>query len=385
MFCWEFPPAHSGGLGVACEGIVRGLLANNANLILVFPKKIENINLPCRIIFAPGFAGLSPYPPYLRDEKTVGAHSLLERVREFALFAGKVATEEKFDLIHCHDWLTFSAGINAKEVSGRPLVVHTHALEFDRTGGIGRTESEVFFLEKEGLEKADKVIAVSNWTADKIIRFYGISPEKINIVYNAVDWEKRQKYSLPSWGKIIKEGGGKIVLFLGRLTLQKGPDYFLRAAKRVLEFFPKTYFLIAGEGEMKNALIEESFRLGISNRIFFTGRVSLEEGNNLYHLADCYVMPSVSDPFGITALEAQSAGTPVILSRQTGASEIIHNVLEVDFWDVEKLAAKIIAVLGYPALAGCLGKNGLVEAKTITWDNSAKQCLEVYKKILKNN
>jgi glycosyltransferase involved in cell wall biosynthesis len=269
-----------------------------------------------------------------------------------------------YDVIHCHDWLTIQASIALKDLLGVPLVLTVHSTEYDRSGWIHPNQWFID-IEREGMEKADKIIAVSQFTKKTIIEKYGINPDKITVIYNAVY-------------PISKGEKQKLVLFLGRLTIQKGADVFLRAAKKVTEFEPDVRFVVAGTGDLLQDLITQAVKLGISNRVIFTDRLTDEEMKHMYGIASVYVMPSVSEPFGITALEAISAGTPTIVSKTSGVSETFHNCLKVDFWDSDEIANKIISLLRYKSLSKALTENGRKEIGLFTWDNVAEKTLDIY-------
>lgn len=392
MFGWEFPPFNAGGLGVACYGLSKALAKQGVEVLFVLPKKIDCRADFCRLIFAdenPIDAEKILKAAYLTPDQYgkiaqglfSGGRGLVDEVKRYALLAREIAKRESFDIIHAHDWLCYPAGIAAKEVSAKPLVVHIHATEFDRTGGHNVNE-QVYAIEKEGFSKADKIVAVSNFTKQKVIDNYDISPEKIAVVHNGLDFQETAHnfYNSLNLGELKKKF--KIVLFLGRLTLQKGPDYFLLAAKKVLQKNPNIYFVMAGSGDMEAQLINSAIDLGIADKVIFTGFLRDENLAKIYQLADLYILPSVSEPFGITALEALGHGTPAIISKQSGVGEVIKNCLKVDFWDINEMAAKILAVLQYPILRQAMSQNGQSEAQNITWDNSAKICLDVYNNIL---
>ncbi len=390
MFGWELPPHNSGGLGIACYGLSKALTEKKREIIFVLPKKLENTDSDFLKIVDPGvsykrtYKFNSPLYPYVTERKynstffnlqEVYGNNLLEEVLRYAEFGAVVAEEEEFDVIHAHDWLSFGAGINAKRKSGKPLVAHIHATEFDRGGGEGVNDI-VYRLEKDGMEQADKVIAVSNFTKNIIVKHYGISPEKIEVVHNGVDSSgEASVFSLPHK---IKEEGKKLVLFVGRLTLQKGPDYFLKAAKKICAYSDDIYFVISGSGEMEQFLIEETAKERLSDRIIFTGFLRGTELKEIYRMADLFVMPSVSEPFGITPLESLVNGTPVLISKQSGVSEVISHALKVDFWNVDDMADKILAALSYNSLSHCLVEHGRKEAVEATWNNAAKKCINIY-------
>ncbi len=386
MFGWEFPPNNTGGLGTACYGLTKALSQLGVEITLVLPTT-ENVNadfLKLRGANVKVRGIRSSLTPYTTSESygrqysnsTLYGQSLIEEVQRYAKAAEKIALEEDFDVIHCHEWLTFEAGIRAKNATGKPMIAHVHATEFDRTGGNG-ANYHVYCSEKNGLEQADAVIAVSKYTKEKIIQQYGIESEKIDVVHNAV--EKMQ--SQANFDSAIKKYS-KIVLFLGRITLQKGPDYFLYTAKKVLGAEPNVRFVIAGTGDMEPFIINKAIELGIHDKVIFTGFLKGDDIDRIYKMADVYVMPSVSEPFGITALEAIKNGTPVILSKNSGVSELIMHCLKVDFWDINQLANKIIAVLRYKELQELMSANAGKELLKINWKNSAKKCISVYNKVL---
>lgn len=394
MFGWEFPPFNSGGLGIACFGLAKALSQKNVAITFVLPKKVALESDFLKLVFADianvTFRGikslLSPYVTselYRRIRKRYGADiygdGLFDEVRRYALRAREIAEAEDFDVIHAHDWLSFAAGMEAKRASGKPLIVHVHATEFDRTGG-HRVNSFVYGIEKEGMEEADAVIAVSNFTKNMIVKHYGIKPEKIHVVHNAVG-------SLSEGGastelQRLKKNGTKIVLFVGRITLQKGPDYFIRTAERVLEYNPNVIFIMAGSGDMERRIMEEAAWLRISDKVLFTGFLRDAELAEVYRAADLYVLPSVSEPFGISVLESIAHGTPALISKQSGVSEVLKHALKVDFWDVDEMANKILAVLAHPPLRETLKRNGSNEIGALNWERSADQCLGVYSDVL---
>ena len=304
---------------------------------------------------------------------TLYGKNIYEEVYRFSQAAIAIAASEDFDVIHCHDWMTFLAGIEAKKISGKPLIVHVHATEFDRTGGLS-VNQYVYDIEQKGMQYADKVIAVSNFTKQKIIEHYNIPASKIEVVHNAVDFVHEQTFDI--------KRNEKVVLFLGRLTLQKGPDYFIEAAKKVLDYDPDVKFIIAGTGDMEARLIDRVAQLGIGHKVLFAGFVSGNDVDRAYQAADLYVMPSVSEPFGITPLEALRNHVPVIISKQSGVSEVLKHALKVDFWDIDELANKIISVLNYRALHHELRQHGSMEVHTFNWNVPAEKCIDVYHNVL---
>ncbi len=395
MFGWEFPPHNSGGLGTACFGLTKALAAMNAEVTFVLPRgdvesdfaNIVSIGLP-EVDFKK-VAGL--LYPYVTEESYARARQLVDGniygwglLEEVLLYAGRseaVVRQTDFDVIHAHDWLSFPAGLMAKKISGKPLIVHVHATEFDRTGGNGINEA-VYQIEKQGMAEADMVVAVSDWTKSILIDKYDVPADKIAVVHNGVLPVKDG--SVVARLTALRQAGNQIVLSVGRITLQKGVDYFVQAAKIVLEHCPKTYFVIAGSGDMERKVIEMTARLGISDRVIFTGFLRGEELAAIYQAADLFVMPSVSEPFGIAPLEALMHGAPVLISKQSGVAEVLRHCLKVDFWDVDEMANKIIAVLRNPSLKDALRTNGKKEAKTATWAKAAKKVMGYYRRFTRH-
>lgn len=395
MLGWEFPPFHSGGLGIACEGLIKALARQNVKVVLLLPEKLDYRFPFCKIIFAESSLKrkninplLSPYitsSSYQKlskniQEKEIFGSELFAKVLRYTEKAKKISLLEDFDIIHAHDWLTFPAGLEIKKISKKPLISHIHATEFDRTGG-NNINQTVYEIEKAGLMAADRVVTVSNFTKNKLIKHYNISPEKITVIYNAIDFCCFSENNLTCSPVFLKKNQ-KIVLFAGRITLQKGPDYFVEAAKKVLEKNPNVIFIIAGAGDMRDTIIEKAANLDIADKVLFTGFLEREKLFKLYQLADLYLLPSVSEPFGLTPLEALMNGAPVLISKQSGVSEVLFHCLKVDFWDIEEMANKILAVLQYPELYQTLKENGSQEVKKFSWEDSAKKIIEVYQKVL---
>jgi len=385
MLGWELPPYNSGGLGVACLGLARSLANQGVAVTFVLPQKqkfnIDFLNLVfADIKFSDKLE--SSYTPSILFEELNLKNPISDFVSAALLFGkrvGEIAGKYNPDIIHAHDWLTYPAAIAAKKVTAKPLVSHVHSTEFDRTGG-HFPNPEVFEIERKGLEYSDRVISVSNFTKNILIGNYGIKPDKINVVHNGC--EQIEKSEFPPALTALKELGYKIVLYLGRITLQKGPEYFIRAAKKVTDYNPKTLFVVAGSGDMQEKMIAEASYLGIMDKVMFTGFLRGDEKNKIYQAADVYVMPSVSEPFGITPLEAIANGTPVLVSKQSGVSEVLSNVLKTDFWDIDDMADKILAVLKYKSLTSDLRKESGKELPKINWDEAARKTIDIYKQLL---
>ncbi len=424
MFGWEFPPHIAGGLGTACYGLTRGLAKQGVEVTFVMPHaygdedqrfvKVVNAS-DVEAMYGDGrnddiwekmtFIHInSNMVPYISPEEfesrseefrktgTVKrdgdvwkerytfsgkyGSNLMEEVARYAMVAAEVARqmEGRFDVIHAHDWLTYYAGIAAKRVSGKPLVVHMHATEFDRSGE--HVNQSVYNIERAGMQAADRVIAVSNLTRNIVIEKYGIPAEKVVTVHNAVRFA-----GTPS-ADVERGVKDKIVTFLGRITYQKGPDYFVEAAAKVLKRLPNVRFVMAGSGDMMHHVIRRVAKLGIADRFHFTGFLKGDDVQKMFALSDVYVMPSVSEPFGISPLEAMKSNVPVIISKQSGVAEVLDYAVKVDYWDVDAMADAIYALVQYPALARMFAQKGLEEVTGLKWDNAAAEVKKVYESVL---
>jgi glycogen synthase len=430
MLGWEFPPHISGGLGTACHGLTKALSRDGTQILFVVPRahgdeEVELINasdiiiaesdksvvanIPSNQLKQTGFevigipSDLRPYASlgegdrayaieewsyeiasstgYGNPEKrkatsyhfsgSYGTH-LLEEVSRFGEVAGALAKDRSFDVIHAHDWLTYPAGITAKEVSGKPLVVHVHATEFDRSAKIN---NHVYGIECEGLAKADHVVAVSNWTKRILTSRYRIAETKISVVHNGI--VARNPIVFSKTPRLSRQ----VITFLGRVTYQKGPQYFIEAARRVLQRLPNAHFVVAGSGDLLPAMIERVAQLRLSSHFHFTGFLKGDQVDQVWSVSDLYVMPSVSEPFGITPLEAIQSGVPVIISNQSGVAEVMPHAIAVDFWNVAQLANAMLSVLLHKSLAKTLKKKSKKALKKITWDVAATKINSLYHEI----
>lgn len=419
MFGWEFPPHISGGLGTACYGLTKGLSLNGVEVIFVMPKasgdedqtytKIINasdvevdprhaefytrqgatsyIQVNSRLV---PYVGLDDYYNVVNQidsgliESNDGKRkyifsggygkNLMEEVNRYAEIATEIARNEEFDIIHAHDWLTYRAGIAAKRVSDKPLVVHIHATEYDRSGENNRNDI-VYNMEREGMSAADSVCAVSDLTRNIVIEKYGIDARKVYTLHNAVVPSDKKVQR----DKFVKE---KIVTFLGRVTFQKGPDYFVETAKLVLDKDPNVRFVLAGDGDMMQHIITRVAELGISDRFHFTGFLRGDDIDKMFGMSDVYVMPSISEPFGISPLEAMRAKVPVVISKQSGVAEVLQHAIKVDFWDINATADAIYGLLHYPALSNLFSVKGAEEVDNLKWENVAKKLKVIYEKTL---
>jgi glycogen synthase len=285
--------------------------------------------------------------------------------------ASEIARHHSFDVIHAHDWLTYLAGIEAKRISGKPLIIHVHATEFDRAGE-KNIDKRVFEIERKGMEEADLIIAVSKWTKDIIVDKYSIDEEKVRVVHNGIIPQEEIDFS------ILPKISDHIVTFLGRITYQKGPQYFIEAAQKVLQHYPDAHFVMAGSGDLLPAMMERVAQLKMSSRFHFTGFLKGRQMQQVWSVSDIYVMPSVSEPFGITPLEAVQAGVPVIVSNQSGVAEVMDHAIKLDFWDTDALANAIINVLKHKILSKSLKANGKKDLELLTWNRAAKKINNLY-------
>jgi len=393
MFGGELPPHNTGGLGVACYGLAKGLTSQGVNIAFGLPRPLPD-NIPFLEMLPNTINGfsitalnayLSPYQTARRYQQTHHSvahcqHSdyqgdIYQEAQHFADLGGEWAKTQPHQLVHVHDWMTYPAGMIATKKTGLPLVAHVHATEFDRTGG--NVDRRIAEIEYEGLNKATHIIAVSNYTKNVIHNRYNVSNDKISVVHNGID---PIEFAPSDFRRIFPHD--KVVLFVGRLTFQKGIDYLLSAAQTVLREQPNTVFVIAGTGDMEQQLIMQAAYLGIGHRVIFGGFLTGKSLDAVYNMADVFVMPSVSEPYGIVALEAVSRGIPTILSKQSGASEALTNAITVDYWDVQRLAAEITNVLRYPNSAKEWTKAAMLEARQQTWDKAAAKTLKIYQSLL---
>lgn len=421
MFGWEFPPHISGGLGTACYGLVKGMNHHNQEVIFVVPKlwgdeepladfvNGSDIRIDYRekrfkkfwknLTYLEVSSFLVPYlgPEQFKKFTDYSVHdrtdvdesifsnkfefsgkygkNLMEEVSRYALVAAQIARDKtNFDIIHAHDWLAFPAGIAAKEISGKPLVVHVHATEYDRSGET--VNKPVYDIERAGMHAADHIVAVSQLTKNIIVRKYGIPASKVTVLHNAVLDASIIK---SEYEKKVPE---KIVTFLGRITFQKGPEYFVEAAKKVIERDPNVRFVMAGNGDLLNPMIIRVAELRMATKFHFTGFLKGDDVDHMYAISDVYVMPSVSEPFGIAPLEAVRHNTPVIISKQSGVAEVLRNAIKVDFWDVDAMADAIFALLHYEGISRMFKELGSEELKKLKWEHVAAKLVTVYEKTL---
>jgi glycogen synthase len=422
MFGWEFPPHITGGLGTACFGLTKGLLKHGVEVQFVVPKaygdesqeavRLVNASDVTVMMNDPVFreywnqitymeigSNLIPYVGPEDFQQMVSenlnvkveegsrvfsekfqfsgkyGHDLMEEVARYALVGASIAANSEFDVIHAHDWLTYSAGVAAKKISGKPLVVHMHATEFDRSGE--NYNENVYEIERKGMAEADRVITVSNLTRNIVIDRYHIDPDKVITVHNAV--EPPDKAELFDAEKHVRE---KIVTFLGRITFQKGPEYFIEAACKVLERDQNVRFVMAGTGDLMEKMIRRVAKLKISSHFHFTGFLKGENVDRMFAMSDVYVMPSVSEPFGISPLEAMRSNVPVVISKQSGVAEVLNHVMKVDFWDVDAMADAIYGLLHYKSINDMFISNGSEEVNNLKWESAARKVADIYESLV---
>ncbi len=421
MFGWEFPPHISGGLGTACYGLVKGMGHHDQDIIFVVPKlwgdedeladfvNASNIKIDYRerrfkeiwknltyleiSSFLIPYLGPEEYARFtdksLHDRTDVDdsifsdkfefsgtyGKDLIMEVSRYALVAGQIAKNKEHDIIHAHDWLAFPAGIAAKRISGKPLIVHVHATEYDRSGE--SVNERVYDIERSGMIESDHIIAVSQLTKNIIVSKYGISADKVTVVHNAVLDTSIIKRTA------IKKVPEKIVTFLGRITFQKGPEYFIEAAHKVIQRDDNVRFVMAGSGDLLNRMIVRVAELRIATKFHFTGFLKGDDVDEMFAISDVYVMPSVSEPFGISPLEAVRHNTPVIISKQSGVAEVLHNAIKVDFWDIDAMADAIFALLHYDGISQMFRDMGSEELKRLKWEHVAAKVITLYQQTIK--
>lgn len=416
MFGWEFPPHILGGLGTASYGLTKGMaLQPDMDITFVIPKPWGDEDQSFLKIIGAGNTPvvwrdvsaeyvserLSKYmdpQEYFRLRDHIYADfsyrhvndlgciefsgrypdNLLEEINNYSIVAGVIARTEQYDVIHAHDWLTYPAGIHAKNVSGKPMVIHVHATDYDRSRG--NVNPDVYAIEKDGMDNADHIITVSNLTRNTVIEKYHQNPSKVTTVHNAVEPMSPEILAIQD-KKGVKD---KVITFLGRITMQKGPEYFVEAAAKVLQKAPSTRFVMAGSGDMMDQMIRLAARRDISDRFHFTGFMKGKQVYEVLKSSDVYVMPSVSEPFGISPLEAMQCGVPSIISKQSGCAEILDYAIKVDYWDIEALADAMYSIITYPAMAQFLKEEGKKEVDEIKWEYAGRKVRAIYDNVINN-
>ncbi|MFH1444313.1 MAG: glycosyltransferase family 4 protein [Candidatus Peregrinibacteria bacterium] len=398
MFGWEYPPRHLGGLGVACQGLVRGLLYNNVKVTLVLPFAVGNEEEDVEVLFPQDkhiqkirvSSLLMPYDsPDLyaqrihtipRETTQIYGEDLGHAVHVFTETSVELTKDLNPDVVHAHDWMTYGAAVLSARHHEKPFVAHIHATELDRTHF--HPNEWIYQRERWGFEQANHIIAVSNYTKNILVQHYGIPADKISVVHNGSSETHDASQSQKQMVKRSKKS--PMVLFLGRLAIQKGPMHFLEMASLVHKFKPDVQFVMAGDGHMLSSLVDHAVKLGLQDNIIFAGKVSSAEARKLYTQSSCFVMPSLSEPFGLVALEAIAHGTPVILSRQSGASEVVGHAFKVDFWDTEKMADCVLTILRETPLALQLTTEAPRILQKLTWENQAEKVFSIYQNLLQS-
>ena len=414
MFGWEFPPHILGGLGTASYGLTKGMhKCGDMDITFVIPKPWGDEEK--------GFAniiGANNTPVVWRDvdwntvENQIGntmnpqtyydlrnniyadfnyihtnnlgciefsgryADNILEEINNYSIVAGVIARTVPCDVIHSHDWLTYPAGIHAKQITGKPLVIHVHATDFDRSRG--NVNPDVFRIEKDGMNYADHIITVSNLTRQTVIEKYGISPDKVTTVHNAVEPMSEEIMAI----EMPRNPKEKVVTFLGRITMQKGPEYFVEVAAQVLRKTNNVRFVMAGSGDMMNKMIRLAAERDIADKFQFTGFLRGKQVYEMLKSSDVYMMPSVSEPFGISPLEAMQVGVPSIISKQSGCAEILNNVVKTDYWDVDAMADAVYSIITYPAMYTHMKEEGIREVNEIKWEYAGQKVIDIYRKVM---
>ncbi|MCA9362220.1 glycosyltransferase family 4 protein [Candidatus Kaiserbacteria bacterium] len=397
-FGWEFPPAKNGGLGVACYGLTRELLQSGVEVIFVLPKTQETRG-NARFLFADHERllkvrhtdiSLKPYQQAdslirtiigydKQGHPIIRSRTIIEEAHRFAHQAALIAQEEEFDVIHAHDWTSYLAGVAAKIASGKPLILHVHATSYDQAAS-ENVDPSIFKIEQESFTFADKVVTVSGYTKNILVQKHGVPAAKVEVVHNGCDTNEPPR--LPQTLTELKRQGKKIVLYHGRISIQKGVDHFIRAARRVVDVDPTVIFVVSGWGDMTNQIIEQVGAMRLSEHVRFAGALWEEERDRMYQSADLVVMPSVSEPFGLVPLEALQHGTPAIISKQSGVSEVLSHVLKVDFWDIDEMANQILSALRYPVIREQMVKEGKWQMQGMSWRFAAEKIKRLYQSLV---
>lgn len=388
MLGWELPPHNSGGLGVACYQLCQSLSRHDIDMEFVLPYQSDE---------SPGFMKLTAAQPrnvleiqrsgiaydsykYRYSDGSEEYHDLYSQVAMYEHAVAQMADEAEFDIVHSHDWLTFRAAMRLKEKRGCPIILHVHSLESDRAGG-QRGNPMVHDIEAQAFHMADRILAVSDYTRQAIHREYGIPLDKIEVVHNSIDHNSIVPLDFDNTYRYLatmKAQGYRVLTTIGRLTVQKGLTNWLRAARLVVDKEPRTIFLVVGSGDQYEELIQLSAELGIGKNVIFTGFQRGKAWRDAFAISDLFVMPSVSEPFGLTPLEAATYGAPSLISKQSGIAEVLHSCLRVDFWDTHDMADQMIAAVRSDALRSQLTENAQQEVAQHSWHRSADKVYRIY-------
>ena len=397
-FGWEYPPAKNGGLGVACHGLTTELLHNGVEVIFVLPKT-QDTQGNAHFLFADNERLLKvrhadvSLKPYQNASSTINvivgydkkgnpiirSRTIIEEVHRFAHQASIIAREEEFDVIHAHDWTSYLAGVAAKIASGKKLILHVHATSFDQAAS-ENVDPSIYKIEKECFDYADKIVTVSDYTKNIVVNKHHVPAEKVVVVHNGCDMSEPPR--LPQTLTELKKQGKKIVLYHGRISIQKGVDHFIRAARRVVDVDPNVVFVVSGSGDMLTQIIEQVGAMSLSQNVRFAGALWDEERDRMFQSVDLVVMPSVSEPFGLVPFEALQHGTPSVITKQSGAAEVLTHALKVDFWDIEEMANKILSALRYPVAREQMVKEGKMQMSCLSWQQAAQKIQQIYRSLI---
>ncbi len=390
MLGWELPPHHVGGMGVACYQMCKELSYSGVDIefILPFTAKFDIDFMKItpaheqsaeEFLISGGVYDAAWFTTMKNKKLAIGQLDLRQQHDRFAHNVAKLAESREFDIIHAHDWLTFRAGMLAKQITGKPLIVHVHATQYDQSAG-GHGNPLAREIEYQAFMMADQIFAVSQKTKNVIVREYGVPEEKIYVVHNSMEISDdiNEGANLHQYLEVMKSKGYKVVVNIGRMTIQKGLTHLLEAAQKVIEKNPKVLFLIAGGGEQQEELIRMAAHYKISSNVIFESWVSGKKWRDTFRVGDVFVMPSVSEPFGLTALEAIGFGTPVIVSKQSGVGEVLQNCFKVDFWDTDQMADMILAITGNDSLARTMWLSSYHEYRSQSWAKSARKMTDQY-------
>lgn len=391
MLGWELPPHNSGGLGVACYHLAKALALRGTSIDFVVPYSAKHDNIDFMEVHnATKLSPLERYGLEAYDSKfTIVENPELSEVkdirgvqRQYTRYVEALVGKKNYDAIHAHDWLTMEAGMRAKQLTDVPLIVHVHATEYDRAGG-GPGNPIVHEIEYQGLIMADRVIAVSEITKNIIIDKYGIPADKIEVMHNAIDVESFNDgyhYDQRTFRYLegLKDEGYTIMSAVTRFTIQKGLEYLVRATAKAVSKYDRIALLLAGDGEQRDELIKLASELGISDKVFFTGFVRGKQWRDSFNVSDVFVLSSVSEPFGLTALEAAHHDNALVLTKQSGVSEVLEHTFKYDFWDIDRLADQIVGIATSQALQNSLKQNVAMEYARVSWNDIASQCVAMY-------
>lgn len=398
MIGWEFPPYNSGGLGVACEGLTSALSANCVEQIFVLPKQLPinssflEVTSPFDHYLKKVYVNLPifPYGAMTRDQKLYlqkrginGVNDMVDEAYYYGQMVKEIAIDYDYDLIHGHDWMTYPAAMMSQKITGKPMILHVHSTEFDRTLD-GKTNQRIADIEYEGLQVADKIITVSDYTKGVICDKYAVDSRKVEVVHNGVDLSAQRRYEISDNELAQFASNRKIVTFMGRVTVQKGPDYFIQIADKIARQVPDVLFVLGGDGDMQQSVMMMSASHRLTGKLLFAGFLRGRQKEYIYRRSDLFIMPSVSEPFGIVALEAASSGKPILISKQSGVKEVMPFAYTADFWDTQAFADEAVRLLNNYNYRIEMGELNARSAEEVTWSKAGAKCLRVYQEVINN-